>query len=108
MLICSLFILLGLFLDPLGQRLGQWQGGLRSTLETAASAPSGTEAANDVVRKYGFFVAALCGLGVVALRGWVVWGVIPAQWVSGVGVALGAFMLTFPERYRTLLRNRKR
>lgn len=103
-LICSLFVLLGVSLGPLRRLIGGWQQGLVTKLDSAAREPANSEQANDTVRRHGFLVTALCGLGVAVGADWVVFGVIPLRWFAGGGAVLGAFMLTFPEQYRRLRR----
>ncbi|MFN7697953.1 MAG: hypothetical protein ACK6CU_13105 [Deltaproteobacteria bacterium] len=40
--------------------------------------------------------------------GWAVFAVIPLTWFGVFGGALGAFMMTFPDRYRALIRRARR
>jgi hypothetical protein len=102
--VCALIMALGVFLGPLSTAVGRWRAGMHADLDSAARAPAHSEQANDRVRLHGFVTAALGGLCLVVGRGWLVWGLIPAPWLGGAVALLGAFMLTFPERYRSLRR----
>ena len=102
--ICLLFVALGVSLGPLRRLIGGFQQGIVVKLDAASRAPANSEQANDTVRRHGFLVAAVSGLGVAVGANWVIFGVIPLQWFAGFGVVLGAFMLTFPEQYRRLRR----
>jgi hypothetical protein len=101
---CLLFVALGVGLVPLRRLIGGWQQGMVVKLDQASREPANSEQANDTVRRHGFLVAVFGGLGVAVGANWVVFGVIPVQWFAGFGGLLGAFMLTFPEQYRKLRR----
>jgi hypothetical protein len=81
---------------------------LVATKMTEAAYASDAASANGTVQVYGFAIA-LAGFWCFWFGdGWAVFAVIPSTWFGVFGGALGAFMMTFPDRHRALIRRARR
>jgi len=80
---------------------------LQTRLGSAAHAPEGDDRANGFVQVVGFCVAVLGGAFVAFGRNWAV-AFIPLPFFGAGVVLLGAWMMTFPEKYRAAWRRYRR
>jgi fatty acid desaturase len=85
-------------------RLQGWLGQRLARLDQASRAPDDDERANDLVRVWGFGVAASGAAFLTFGAGWAIAGVVPLQLFGLFGAAFGAWMFTFPAKYRELRR----
>ncbi len=74
-----------------------------ASLRAATYTPAARAAdADRTVRLWGGLVMVADVAAFPLCKDWVVYGVVPVQWVCVVGIALGGYMLVFPEKYREL------
>jgi hypothetical protein len=106
-LVCAVFVLVGLALYPLRHLLPAWRGS--GVLVAAIHAPAEqAAAANRTIRLWGLAVV-VCGVVATTVgRGFVVYGVIPVPWFGAFAFVLGGLMAAFPERYRQFAKRRPR
>jgi hypothetical protein len=106
---CTGFVLLGLFLYPLRRAFLSWRARSRAALHAAIHAPAERSAEADrTVRVRGGAVLAAGVLALTVGRGWVAYGVVPVPWFGVVGLLVGAWMVVSPAKYRSLLARSKR
>ncbi len=105
--LCSVLGLVGLFFGPLRRRVPNL-GAVVDAKMTEAAYASDAASANGMVQAYGFAVALGGACCFWFGDGWAIFVVIPLTWFGVFAGALGAFMMTFPERYRTLVRRARR
>jgi hypothetical protein len=98
---CTLFVLLGLALYPLRRAYRSLRGRADGALREAIHAPPArAEQADRTVRTWGG-AALLAGVAAIAVgEGWVAYGVVPVRWIGVVALALGGWMVLSPAGYR--------
>ncbi|MFT3770111.1 MAG: hypothetical protein QM820_32175 [Minicystis sp.] len=101
-IVCSCFVLLGLFLYPLRRAYLSFRGRADASLQAAIHTPGPSAHADRTVRTWGG-AALIAGAAAFAVgQGWVAYGIIPVRWIGVVALALGAWMTVFPAKYRAL------
>jgi hypothetical protein len=100
-LVCSCFVLAGIFLYPLmgaiRSAIGRFQGGLQVAIHAPAER---ADAANRSVRLRGALLLAAGIAGVLFGEGWSLWHFLPLRWAAIFPLLLGGWMAASPASYR--------
>jgi hypothetical protein len=106
--VCTCFVLLGLFLYPLRRAYQSWGSRAGASLQGAIAAPARSSQADRTVRAWGGVTLTAGVLAFAVGDGWVAYRTIPVRWIGVIAVLLGAWMIAFPARYRALAARAKR
>lgn len=110
-IVCAVFVLLGMFIYPL--RVGYQRLAVRGRrwLFDTVNAPSNAAAKSRLkLRALGSLIIGGGAFCVAFGADWSLAGIIPLRWAGGLMLLFGAYIAIFPERYRSLaargMRNR--
>ncbi|MDC3959262.1 hypothetical protein [Polyangium jinanense] len=101
-LVCTCFVLLGLFLYPLRRAYQSLRGRADASLQAAIQAAPQAAQADRTVRAWGGAALAVGALAFALGDGWMAYGIVPMRWIGVVALLLGGWMMAFPARYRAL------
>jgi hypothetical protein len=107
--VCAVFLLVGLGLYPLRRASHEVARRVRGTFDDMVTAPPHRAAeVHKKARLIGLAVVAIGGAGFFLGEGWVAYGFIPVRWIGVVGACFGAWMLVSPASYLAVRRKHRR
>jgi hypothetical protein len=102
-ILCTLLVLVGLFMYPLRVAFQSWGARVNASFRDAIHAPPERAVEADRrVRIRGGATLAVGALAVAVGKGWVAYGVVPVRGIGVVAMVIGALLVAFPAGYRRM------
>lgn len=102
-IICGLFVIMGLAIYPLRRGLYALHTGFSRSVHTALHSPGSERAvAERKLRIQGLATMAVGGWALAFGKDWVLWHAVPLPWVGAAAITLGVLYVGFPGKLRDL------